>query len=196
MKLLLHSCCAPCSGAIIESLLKDGIRPLVYYCNPNIFPKEEYIKRKDECSRYASECGLEFVDADYDHSEWLECVKGLEDCPERGARCSECFHQRLLSAARYALDHGYDTLATTLASSRWKNLDQVNEAGRRAVEEALAEKRLSEPEVSGEQTRPALAWWDRNWRKGGLQERRNEIIRERNFYNQQYCGCEFSAKNR
>lgn len=196
MKLLLHSCCAPCSGAIIESLLKDGIRPLVYYCNPNIFPKEEYIKRKDECSRYAIECGLEFVDADYDHSGWLECVKGMEDCPERGTRCSECFHHRLLSAARYALDHGYDTLATTLASSRWKNLDQVNEAGRRAVEEALAEKRLGEPEVSSEQAIPALTWWDRNWRKGGLQERRNEIIRERNFYNQLYCGCEFSAKNR
>ncbi len=239
MKLLLHTCCAPCSGAIVETLLKEGIKPVIYYCNPNIFPEEEYLKRKDECSRYAAACGLEMVDADYYHDVWLQCVSGLEHEPERGARCTECFRHRLLSSAQYAVHHGFDTLATTLASSRWKNLNQVNAAGLWAVEKANAEAvswreldnsrtqlpQGESPEPTGtshstsrhinhdktcrevlsarfspEPAVPAvpvepLVWWDRNWRKGGLQERRNEIIRERNFYNQKWCGCEFSIEN-
>ena len=226
MKLLLHTCCAPCSSAIIEALLKEGIKPVIYYCNPNIYPFEEYEKRKSECSRYAAECGLEMVDADYNHAVWLQCVSGLEDEPEKGARCSECFRHRLLSSAQYALSHGFDTLATTLASSRWKNLDQVNAAGRWAVEKANAEAALlqgldesrvplpvvdemgnvirTSEEVLAESRRVAaescrvaaepLLWWDRNWRKGGLQERRNELIREKGFYNQLWCGCEFSMR--
>ncbi|MCQ2166992.1 MAG: epoxyqueuosine reductase QueH [Bacteroidales bacterium] len=239
MKLLLHTCCAPCSGAIIETLLKEGIKPVIYYCNPNIYPFEEYEKRKNECSRYAAECGLEMVDADYCHEVWLQCVHGLEDEPERGLRCTECFRHRLLSSAQYAVSHGFDTLATTLASSRWKNLDQVNAAGRWAVEKANAglawisdyapasapEEPLPRPgrgslplSAGGYQTSGAdtgvsvpmspeampvlsdvqpvpLVWWGRNWRKGGLQERRNEIIREKGFYNQKWCGCEFSIEN-
>lgn len=175
MKLLLHTCCAPCSSAIIETLLAEGITPVIYYCNPNIYPFEEYQHRKDECSRYAAECGLEMVDADYTHAVWLQCVSGLENEPERGLRCFECFKHRLLSSAQYAAANGFDTLATTLASSRWKNLDQINAAGQWAVSQ-----------VSG------VCWWDRNWRKGGLQERRNELIKEKGFYNQLYCGCEFS----
>ena len=186
MKLLLHTCCAPCSSAIIETLLKEGLRPTVYYCNPNIYPFEEYEKRKAECSRYAAECGIDMVDADYSHETWLQCVSGLEDEPERGARCTECFRHRLLSSAQYALNHGFDTLATTLASSRWKNLDQVNAAGMWAVEKANAESSWR-----GTSDVP-LVWWDRNWRKGGLQERRNQLIREKGFYNQLWCGCEFS----
>lgn len=175
VKLLLHTCCAPCSGAIIETLLKEGIRPVIYYFNPNIYPLDEYILRKNECSRYASECGLEMVDADYSHEGWLQCVAGLEKEPERGLRCTECFKHRLLASAQYAAANGFDTIATTLASSRWKNIDQVNAALRWAASQ-----------VEG------VACWERNWRKGGLQERRNQIIRERNFYNQLYCGCEFS----
>ena len=185
MKLLLHSCCAPCSGAIIECLLKEGIHPTLFYCNPNIYPEEEYRKRKEECSRYAVECGLEFIDDDYDHSSWLKCTVGLEECPERGERCAECFYYRLLRSARYAIRNGFDTLATTLASSRWKDLSQVNAAGERAVKQALSENPGA-----------ALVWWGRNWRKGGLQERRTQILKEKNFYNQLYCGCEFSVKNR
>lgn len=242
MKLLLHTCCAPCSGAIIETLLKEGIKPVIYYCNPNIYPFEEYEKRKNECSRYAAECGLEMVDADYNHDVWLQCISGLEHEPERGARCMECFRHRLLSSAQYAVHHGFDTLATTLASSRWKNLNQVNAAGLWAVEKAnveaaswrelddsriplpivdasgnilkTSEELLAESRLQAEAPTPVpaasapvptaivptpapvrLVWWDRNWRKGGLQERRNEIIRERNFYNQKWCGCEFSIEN-
>lgn len=157
--------------------MKNGITPLIYYCNPNIYPEEEYLIRKNECSRYAESLGLEIVDADYDHPSWLEKMKGLENLPERGARCLECFRMRLLSAARYAHEHGYHVITTTLASSRWKSLDQINEAGEYAAS-----------------FYDDVTWWDRNWRKNGLQERRNQLIREYGFYNQRYCGCEFSMR--
>ena len=175
-KVLLHTCCAPCSSAIVECLLSQGITPLIYYCNPNIWPEEEYLKRKNECTRYAESLGLEIVDADYDHKAWLERIRGLENEPERGLRCPECFRMRLVSAARYAHEHGYKVLTTTLASSRWKSLDQINAAGFYAA--SLFDD---------------VVWWDRNWRKNGLQERRNLLIREYGFYNQRYCGCEFSS---
>lgn len=178
-KVLLHTCCAPCSSAIIECLVRSGIVPTIYYCNPNIYPEEEYLIRKNECSRYAASLGLDMVDCDYDHLSWLEDVKGLESEPERGGRCLHCFRFRLDSAARYASEHGFRVLTTTLASSRWKSLDQINEAGAWAVSRY-----------------PGVIWWDQNWRKGGLQERRGRIIKEYGFYNQQYCGCEFSLRVR
>lgn len=181
MKLLLHSCCAPCSGAILEALVKEGVEVTVYFCNPNIYPEEEYLRRKREIVRYCTLLGVPFVEADYTHGVWLQCVSGLENEPERGARCCECFKHRLLSAAQYAVKNGFDTLATTLASSRWKNLEQVNAAGRWAVSRVCADAPGSE-----------LVFWERNWRKGGLQQRRGEIIKEQEFYNQSYCGCEFS----
>ncbi len=87
---LLHACCAPCSSAIIECMLQNDIRPTVFYFNPNIFPKEEYEIRKAESKRYVRALGLDFVDADYDHADWREQVKGLENEPERGRRCVKC----------------------------------------------------------------------------------------------------------
>lgn len=177
-EVLLHTCCAPCSSAIIECLLNHGIRPVIYYCNPNIYPLEEYLVRKEECTRYAKALGLDIIDDDYDHEAWLEAVKGLENEPERGGRCLRCFKLRLLRTAEYARDNGFKVITTTLASSRWKSLDQINEAGEWAC-----------AQVSG------VIWWDRNWRKGGLQERRLQIIKEYDFYNQLYCGCEFSNKS-
>ena len=176
-QVLLHTCCAPCSSAIIEFLLKHGIRPTIYYCNPNIYPLEEYEIRKNECTRYAQSLGLDIVDADYDHNQWCSYVKGLEQEPERGGRCLKCFKLRLEDTARYAHEHGFTVITTTLASSRWKSLDQINEAGAFAVENF-----------------PDVQWWDQNWRKGGLSERRRAIIKEYNFYNQQYCGCEYSIR--
>ena len=85
-KVLLHTCCAPCSSAIIEFLLAHEMEPVIYYCNPNIYPYEEYLIRKNECTRYAQSLGLEIVDADYDHEKWLEGVRGMEHEPERGGR--------------------------------------------------------------------------------------------------------------
>ena len=81
-RVLLHTCCAPCSSAIIECLMQHGVRPTIYYCNPNIYPREEYLIRKDECTRYALSLGLEIVDADYNHEAWLEAMRGLEQEPE------------------------------------------------------------------------------------------------------------------
>ncbi len=181
---LLQTCCAPCSSAIIECLMNNGIRPTISCCNPNIFPREEYEIRKDECTRYAQALGLDIVDADYDHENWLEAVKGLEDEPERGGRCLRCFKLRLLRTAEYAQANGFKVITTTLASSRWKSLDQINEAGEWACKE-----------VSAGHDVPEVVWWDRNWRKGGLQERRLQIIKEYAFYNQLYCGCEFSQNS-
>lgn len=158
-------------------MLKHGITPVIYYCNPNIFPLEEYEIRKNECTRYARSLGLEIIDGDYGHSEWLAAVKGLESEPERGSRCLKCFKYRLLETARKAQELGIKLITTTLASSRWKSLEQINEAGLWAVSQC-----------------EGVGWWDRNWRKGGLQERRLAIIREYGFYNQLYCGCEFSMR--
>jgi hypothetical protein len=176
-KVLLHACCAPCSSAIVECLMDNGIRPVIFYSNSNIYPLEEYGHRLNECLRYAKKWGLEIVDDEYDHDAWEGCAAGLENEPERGSRCLQCFKFRLLRAAKFASEHGFEVLTTTLASSRWKSLDQVNEAGRWAC-----------AQVQG------VTWWDQNWRKGGLQERRNQIIKEEDFYNQLYCGCEYSLR--
>ena len=246
-KVLLHTCCAPCSSAIIEHLMKHGVTPVIYYCNPNIYPREEYEIRKDECTRYAQALGLEIIDADYDHENWLEAVKGLESEPERGGRCLKCFKLRLLRTAEYAATHGIRVITSTLASSRWKSLDQINEAGTWACRQIvdsrpgvevfsvmepvdkgegrfsavpLASARCSQnieaamapdPNFSersacpcgavgdsrlGVEVFPVIApvYWCYNWKKGGLQERRLQILKEYDFYNQLYCGCEFSMR--
>ena len=185
---LLHTCCAPCSSAIIEALMQNGITPVIYYCNPNIYPQEEYEIRKNECTRYAQSLGLEIVDADYDHENWLDAVKGMENEPERGGRCLKCFKLRLLRTAQYASERGIKVITTTLASSRWKSLDQINEAGRWACLQPILVRRSSAA------PHDEIIWWDQNWRKGGLQERRLQIIKEYDFYNQLSCGCEFSIR--
>ena len=189
---LLHTCCAPCSSAIIEALLQNGITPVIYYCNPNIYPREEYEIRKNECTRYAQALGLEIVDADYDHENWLAEMKGLESEPERGGRCLKCFKLRLLRTAQYARERGIKVITTTLASSRWKSLDQINEAGRWACTMPLGAVDFSRLGVETVPPDDQVIWWNQNWRKGGLQERRNQILKEYDFYNQRYCGCEFS----
>ena len=234
-EILLHACCAPCSGAILECLRDSGIRPTVFFSNSNIYPREEYELRLSELRRYAELMGVELVADEYDHETWLAAVRGLENEPERGARCAACFRFRLGRAARYAASRGLPVLATTLASSRWKDLDQVNSAGTTAccgTEAAVgSENRATLGSVRGgtasemwgphksqicgvqlaqrwgpkdvfrpeppcsEAEQAAVAFWPQNWRKGGLQERRNEVIREQRFYNQNWCGCEFSRKS-
>lgn len=197
-KILLHACCAPCSSAIVEYLLANNVRPTLFYFNPNIYPHEEYEKRKAECIRHAQLLGLQFIDAENNslstelksltgflnaqcstlnsgHAAWLEAVRGLEGEPERGARCLQCFRLRLTATASFAAENGFKVFATTLASSRWKDLNQIQEAGEAAAASF-----------------PNLIFWAQNWRKGGLSERRNELIRTYGFYNQSYCGCEFS----
>lgn len=176
-KILLHTCCAPCSAAIIEWLINNNIKPTLYYFNPNIYPQEEYNIRKAECTRYAQSLGIEIIDGDYNHEQWLTHTTRLEKEPERGRRCLNCFKMRLLQTAQLANELGFKHFATTLASSRWKDLNQIAEAGHWAT--------IQFQDVT---------FWDKNWRKEGLTERRKELLIENNFYNQNYCGCEFSIR--
>lgn len=173
-RVLLHSCCAPCSGAIVECLDANGVRPTIFFSNSNIDTREEYDKRLAEVVRYAARFGLKVIDDGYDHETWLAAVRGLENEPERGGRCLQCFRFRLARAATYARANGFEVLTTSLASSRWKSLEQVDAAGADVC-----------PDI----------FWAQNWRRGGLQPRRAEIIKEQNFYNQTYCGCEFSHRH-
>lgn len=188
-KVLLHACCAPCSSAIVEWLMAHKIEPVIFYFNPNIYPQEEYEIRKNESKRHAASLGIEWIDADrfrtgasqpcgYGHEEWRKAVCGLEHEPERGKRCEACFYHRLVVTARKAQELGIPFFATTLASSRWKNLDQINRAG----------------EMAAQTVGNAVHFWPQNWRKDGLQERRNQLLKEYDFYNQTYCGCEFSMR--
>ena len=181
-QVLLHACCAPCSSAIVEWLMGHGVRPVIFYYNPNIYPRQEYEIRKQESQRHAESLGLTWIDGDYDHEGWLRGVCGLEDEPERGRRCEQCFTLRLTAAAWKARELGIRYFATTLASSRWKSLEQIERAGLRA------EQTVNAAVADGE----GVAFWAQNWRKGGLQERRNQLLKEYGFYNQRYCGCEFS----
>lgn len=185
--MLLHACCAPCSSAIVEWLLAHRVEPVIYYYNPNIHPFEEYEIRKNESKRHAESLGIQWIDDDWCHEQWLRAVEGLEHEPERGRRCEACFYHRLFHTARKAQELDIPFFATTLASSRWKNLDQINAAGLRAAEMVNrypADSAVHEP----------VSFWAQNWRKDGLQERRNELLKEYRFYNQQYCGCEFSHR--
>ena len=158
-RVLLHACCAPCSSAIVEWLLAHQIEPVIYYFNPNIYPQEEYEIRKNESKRHAEGLGIRWIDDDYRHDIWRESVCGLENEPERGRRCERCFRMRLDAAARKAQELGIPWFATTLASSRWKNLEQINAAGE-AAEKALSSASDGERKVR---------FWAQNWRKDGLQ---------------------------
>lgn len=176
-RVLLHACCAPCSSAIVEWLVAHDIEPVIYYYNPNIYPEQEYLIRKQESQRHADSLGIRWIDGDYNYANWQQCVQGLENEPERGKRCAICFYHRLLATAKMAQQEGIEWFATTLASSRWKNLEQINLAGERAAAEI-----------------GNIRFWAQNWRKDGLQERRNELLKQYGFYNQQYCGCEYSFR--
>ena len=207
-RILLHVCCAPCSGAVIEALCRQGLETVVFWSNGNICTAEENRRRLDTLLPYAAKFGVRVVEDAYDHEAWRAFVcgrlgersaAGLASYPERGARCLECFRFRLQRAAAYAAANGFDCLATSLASSRWKSLEQVEEAGRWAVASCspLCHSERSEESPSlchseRSEESPSLTFWPQNWRKGGLQPRRQEIIREEGFYNQTFCGCEYS----
>ena len=175
--LLLHSCCAPCAGEIMEAVAASKIDTTVYFYNPNIHPIEEYEIRKEENKRYCDKLGFKFIDADYDKDNWFERIKGLEDEPERGARCTQCFDMRFERSV-YAHENNFKVFATTLGISRWKNMDQINDSGKRAA-----------------QRYKTVEYWDFNWRKDGGSSRMIEISKEENFYQQEYCGCVYSLRD-
>jgi len=177
-RLLLHSCCAPCSGEVMEALLASGIHYTIFFYNPNIHPRPEYELRKNENQRFAEKHQIPFIDADYDKDNWFARAKGMENEPERGIRCTMCFDMRFERTALYAAENGFDIFTSSLGISRWKNMDQINDCGIRAAAPY-----------------PELSYWTFNWRKGGGSERMVEISKREAFYQQEYCGCAYSLRD-
>ena len=175
-KILILVCCAPCCCGVVEFIAKHNINATLFFYNPNISPKDEYERRKSAVIRIAKLYNVPFIDNDYNPDEYFNAVKGLENCPERGERCSVCFSLRLTKTAIYARDNGFKYFTSTLAVSRWKSLEQVS-----SVANCVANK-------------IKIPYLDVNWRKQGLQERTREIIKEQSIYEQNYCGCPFSMK--
>lgn len=177
-RVLLHSCCAPCSGPLIEKMHDAGIELTIFFYNPNIHPLKEYRLRKDENIRYAEKLGIDFVDADYDVQEWFARARGMEFEPERGVRCTMCFDMRFARTALHAHEHGFRVFTSSLGISRWKNMEQINDCGLRAAEPY-----------------EGITYWTYNWRKDGGGARMYELAKEEAFYAQQYCGCIYSLRD-
>ncbi len=177
-KLLLHSCCAQCSGELMEALAASKIKFTIFFYNPNIHPRKEYEIRKHENIKFAQKMNVPFVDADYDTSNWFARVKGLEFEPERGARCSACFDMRFERSALYAYEHDFKVIVSSLGLSRWKDMDQINGCGVKAASRYKG-----------------MVYWTYNWRKKGGSARMYEISKREGFYQQEYCGCVYSLRD-
>lgn len=177
-RVLMHSCCAPCAGDLMERMIEDGIDLHIFFYNPNIHPRKEYRIRKDENIRFAEKLGIPFIDADYDVQNWFTRAKGMEHEPERGKRCTACFDMRFERTALYAYENGFNTITSSLGISRWKNMEQINGCGETAASHY-----------------DGITYWTYNWRKGGGANRMYEIAKRENFYQQEYCGCIFSLRD-
>ncbi len=177
-KLLLHSCCAPCSGEVMEALIASEIDFTIFFYNPNIHPLQEYEIRKNENIKFAEKHGIPFIDADYDKDNWFARAKGMEHEPERGIRCSMCFDMRFERTALYAYEHGFPVISSSLGISRWKDMNQINTSGVKAASKY-----------------PNVSYWTYNWRKNGGGERMYQIAKRENFYKQEYCGCVYSMRD-
>ncbi|PIE42421.1 MAG: hypothetical protein CSA47_00975 [Gammaproteobacteria bacterium] len=176
--ILLHSCCAPCAGEVMEAIHASNIEQTVLFYNPNIHPKKEYELRKNENKRFCDKLGITFIDLDYDKENWFERVKGMEHEPERGIRCTECFDMRFERTALYAKEHGFRLITSTLGISRWKDMKQINACGERAAAKY-----------------DDVEYWTFNWRKKGGSARMVEIAKQEHFYQQEYCGCVYSLRD-
>ncbi len=174
IKLVLMSCCAPCSCGAIKQLA-DGEIPgiddfIVLFYNPNIFPNDEYVRRLNEQIKYCEKLGVKYAVGEYDHDAWRAVVAGLENEPERGARCSKCFAFRFAYAREFAIKNGYNAIASVFGVSRFKDQNQVDTAAQSACGKI--------------QYIPIK--WDEDLRVA--------INRATDFYRQKYCGCEFSLR--
>ena len=179
-RLLLHSCCAPCSSYCIEYLSQFFDITLFYY-NPNITPEAEYQKRVDELKRLVSEMKtihpVTIQEGRYDPGEFFEIAHGLENVPEGGERCFRCYRLRLLEAAKEAEKGGYDYFTTTLSISPLKNAVKINEIGEE-LGDLYQVKHLPS-----------------DFKKKNGYKRSVELSKEYGLYRQNYCGCVFSRKN-
>ena len=174
VRLVLMSCCAPCSAGAIRQLA-DGQIPgvddfIVLFYNPNIYPDTEYQKRLNEQIKYCESLGVKYAIGDYNHDAWRECVRGLENEPERGARCSKCFAFRFAFARKFALENSYNAIASVFGVSRFKDQAQVDSAAESVCDEI----------------KYIPIKWDEDLRVA--------INRAVDFYRQKYCGCEFSLR--
>lgn len=178
-KLLVHSCCAPCSSYVLEYLNKYFNITVLYY-NPNIYPFEEYEYRKNEQKRLISEMKFEnpvsFIDSDYDNNSFNKAVKGLEAEPEGGKRCEKCFELRLNKTAEVAKENGFDYFVTTLSISPLKNAETLNQIGKEAGEKYGVKYLLSD------------------FKKNNGYKRSIELSREYSLYRQNFCGCVYSKQ--
>ncbi len=177
-KLLLHSCCAPCSGEVMEALIASDINFTIFFYNPNIHPLQEYEIRKNENIQFANLHNIPFIDADYDKDAWFERARGMELEPERGIRCSMCFDMRFERTALYAFENGFPIICSSLGISRWKDMNQINTSGIKAASHY-----------------PNIEYWTYNWRKNGGSERMYQIAKREAFYKQEYCGCVYSMRD-
>lgn len=177
-KMLLHSCCGPCSSAVIMTL-KDDYDITIFYYNPNIYPKEEYLHRKSEQIKLIEKLNSEgenikFLDCEYDPENYEKYVCGLENEKEGGARCTKCFELRLEKTAKTAKQNGFDIFATTLTVSPHKNAPLINEIGERISKEVEVEYLVSD------------------FKKKDGYKKSIELSKKYDLYRQKYCGCKFS----
>lgn len=184
-RLLLHSCCAPCSSYVLE-YLRQYFRITVFYYNPNISMEPEYRKRVEEQKRLIAaynaqeEKGysIEVIEGDYEPSAFYEIAKGLEQCPEGGERCFACYELRLKKTAMLAKEEQYDYFSTTLTISPLKNAQKLNEIGERLSQEYN------------------IPWLVSDFKKKNGYKRSIELSAEYDLYRQDYCGCIYSKQER
>lgn len=181
-KLLLHSCCGPCSSYVITYIMNYFDITILYY-NPNIYPYEEYLKRKEEQIKVIDELNkisknsISILDCDYDNSKYEEEIKGFEKEPERGKRCEICYNLRMEKTAILAQKKGYDYFCTTLSVSPYKNANLINKIG-----ENLEEKYQ-------------VKWLYSDFKKKDGYKKSIELSNKYNLYRQDYCGCIYSKRN-
>ena len=177
-RLLLHSCCAPCSSYVI-TYLYDYFDITILYYNPNIYPYEEYKKRKDEQIRLISNFkGVKIINCDYDNDIYNEVIKGLENEPERGSRCTKCFYLRLNKTGEIAKKNDFEYFGTTLTVSPYKNARLLNEIG-----EDISKKY-------------DIKWLYSDFKKNDGYKKSIELSKKYDLYRQDYCGCIYSKIER
>lgn len=174
-KLLLHVCCATCSPYVLK-IISEEFEPTIFYYNPNIYPREEYIKRRLDIEGYGRSLGFDFIDFDYDHTRWRYMTSGLEHDHEGGKRCDICFRMRLNKAALYAATNSFEWFATTLTVSPHKNSKVINRIGREFAEDY------------------GLNFYDADFKKKDGAKKSFQMARELGFYRQDYCGCLYSLQ--
>ena len=175
--ILLHSCCGPCSSSVIDQL-KDYFDITVYYFNPNIHPEEEYLHRKEEQKRLLSILNIPLIEGDYNTEEFFNIAKGLEDEPQKGQRCYNCYNLRLTSTYNLAKDKGFDYFCTTLTVSPNVNEQMVNEIG-------IALEKQGD-----------VKFLQSDFKKEDGYLNSVKLAKEYNLYRQDYCGCIYSFRNK